>query len=382
MKNGTYGVGIIGFGFIGKVHAYSYINIPLFYDPPPLRTKLVGVCTSREETARKAKEVGGFEFATTDFMEIMERDDIDIVNICTPNRFHREEILAAIRSGKHIYCDKPLAFSSAEADEIAEALRGYDRVHQMTLQNRFLPATMRAKQLVDEGFLGEPISFRAVYLHSGSVDRDKPLSWKLDRRMGGGGVLYDLGPHVLDLIFHLIGEPERVFAETGILFEERPSPEDPSRRVKVEAEDLAILMLRMKSGALGTVECSKIATGTNDELRFEIHGTGGAMRFNLMEPNWLEIYDATRSEGPIGGRRGFTRVETVGRYPRPAGFPGPKFSVGWIRAHMACLYNFLSAIAEGRGAEPSLLVGAKLQRFMDRAYLSASEKRWMDVSDI
>ncbi len=382
MENGTYGVGIIGFGFIGKVHAYGYINIPLFYDPPPLRTKLIGVCTSHRETAEKAKEVAGFEFATTDFREIIDRDDIDIVNICTPNRFHREELLAAIESGKHIYCDKPLAFNSTEADEIAERLDGYDRVHQMTLQNRFFPATMRAKQLVDEGLLGEPISFRAVYLHSGSVDRDKPLSWKLDKHIGGGGVLYDLGPHVLDLIFHLIGEPREVFAENKILFGERPASDAPSKKVKVEAEDLSVLVLKMKNGALGTVECSKIATGINDELRFEIHGTRGGIRFNLMEPNWLEIYDATQPDSPIGGRCGFTKLETVQRYPKPVSFPGPKFSIGWIRSHMACLCNFLSAIADGRSAEPSLFVGAKLQKYMDRMYKSALERKWVDVSDI
>jgi len=372
-------VGLIGFGFIGKVHAYGYVNLPLFYDPPPVEAKLAGVCTSRPETAERAKALLGFDFCTTDFRRITENPAIDVVHICTPNACHRDELLSAIRHGKHIYCDKPLAASAEEADEIVSALSGYRGVNQMTLQNRFFPATLRAKELMSEGFVGDVLSFRACYLHAGSADPKAPLKWKLDKELAGGGVLYDLGSHVLDLVRHLVGEFDEVFCDTKIAFPDRPSAEDPSKRVRVESEDLALMMIRTRGGALGTVEATKIATGSQDELRFEIHGTKGALRFNGMEANYLEAYDATASGGPTGGRQGWQRIDTGQRYPKPAGFPGPKFTIGWIRSHMACLHNFLVGVAEGKPVQPDLREGARLQHIMDAGYESAKRRAWVKV---
>jgi len=370
------GVGILGFGFIGKVHAYAHRNMPLFYDPPPVRTKLIGVATSRPETAAKAKQTLGFEIATTDARRIIEDKRIDIIHICTPNHLHKDAILAAMQLGKHIYCDKPLAADADQAARIVEALAGYRGTHQMTLQYRFLPATMRARQLVEQGFVGRVSHFRGAYLHSGSIDPNRALNWKADKA-SGGGVLHDLGSHILDLLWHLIGPFEAVCATKRVWAHERPDPQDPTRRVPIEAEDLAVMMLRTADGAIGTVEASKIATGTEDELRFEIHGQRGALRFNLMDPNWLEAFDATEPSEPCGGMMGWKRIAAVQRYPAPAGLVGPKNAIGWIRAHVACLHNFLSAIASGQKAEPGLEHGAALQYLMERAHESARNNTWV-----
>ena len=334
------------------------------------------MCTSREETAEKAKVVGGFEFATTDPMDIIGRDDIDIVHICTPNSYHKNELLACIAAGKHIYCDKPLCATAAQAQQVLDALPGHTRTHQMTLQYRFVPATMRARQLIDEGFLGPLTGFRAAYLHSGSVDPKRPMGWK-QRASMGGGVLNDLATHVVDLVQHLIGGFDEVFCATSILYPERPSAADPSRMERVDAEDSAILVLRRGDGLKGTIEASKIATGIQDEMRFEIHGQHGTIAFNLMEPNWLTVYDARDPGEPIGGMRGFKKIECVQRYPNPGGFPGPKFTLGWIRIHMACLHNFLDALARREKAEPGLEVGAQLQFLMDKAHASAAQGGWV-----
>jgi len=372
-----YGVGILGYGFIGKVHAYGYRTLDLFYDPAPLRPRLVGVCTSRAETARKAKADGHFEFATTDYREIIERDDIQIINICTPNSFHKEQLLAAIRAGKHIYCDKPLVVDLEEADEIERALADYTGVGQMTLQYRFYPPTLRAKQMIEEGFLGNVISFRGVYLHSGSVDPEKKMGWKQQTRFGGG-LINDLGSHILDLLDHLIGPFDSVIAENRILYETRPN--GSGQRVPVEAEDQSAMLLRLPNGAIGTVEVSKIATGANDELRFEIHGDRGALRFNLLRPDVLEAYDLRAPESPIGGTRGFIQIDTGARYDKPAGFPGPKFTIGWLRGHMHCLYNFLCGVAEGRQVTPSLARGIQLQRMLATVRQSTSRRQWLSFT--
>ena len=369
----TLGVGVIGFGFIGKVHAYGYQNIPLFYDSPPVKTKLVGVATSREATARKAVEQGGFGFGTSDWRELIERDDIHIINICSPNSQHAEQLLAAMAAGKHIYCDKPLVVGEEDAARVEEALRTYTGIGQMTLQYRFYPATLRAKQLLEEGFVSNVISFRAAYLHSGSVDPDKPMGWK-QLKSEGGGVLQDLGSHIVDLMDHLIGPFESALAETRILYPTRPNSQGDI--VPVAADDHALMFMKLTNGAVGTIEASKIATGAEDELRFEIHGDRGALRFNLMDPSYLEAYDLRDAETPIGGQRGWKRVATVHRYDKPGGFPGPKFTPGWIRGHMHCLYCFLNAVATNRPAAPSLQRGLEIQRLLAVAAKSAATRTW------
>ena len=370
-------VGILGFGMIGKVHAFAYRTMPFYYSPPPVETRLAGVCTSRPETAEAARRAFGFDFAAIDCRAITENPDIDIVNVCTPNRHHAEALLSAIAHGKHVYCEKPLAAGAGEARQIAAALAGYRGVHQMTFNYRFVPAVLRAKQLVEEGFLGEPLVFRALYLHSGSIDPAMPLKWRLSRAEAGGGSLYDLGSHAIDLMRHLAGELAEVFCATKTAFAERPSPADPSVRLRVDTDDHAILMVRTTGGALGTIEASKIATGAEDDLRFEIHGTRGALRFHLTEPDWLEAFDATAPDAPLGGARGWQRIAAVRRYEPPAGWPGPKMTFGWLRAHVACLHHFLDAVARGVKARPGLEAGVRVQEIMDAAYESDRTGRWV-----
>lgn len=364
----SFGVGIIGFGFMGRTHAYGHLTIPLYYDPAPCRTRVVGVATSRAETAETARRALGCELATTDWRELVARPDVQIIHICTPNRFHKEQVIASLEAGKHVYCDKPLCMNRQEAEQIRAALGGARVSHQMALHNRFFPATMRARELVAEGFVGEVLSFRGAYLHSGSADPQAPMKWKLDSALSGGGVLVDLGVHILDLVQHLVGPLEVVECITHIAYSERPLPGEPTQRKRVLAEDAALLTVRAANGAPGHIEASKIATGAVDELRFEIHGSRGGLRFNLMQPNFLWVYDLTAP----AGARGWRALETVQAYSPPAAFPPPKVGVGWLRAHVACLHNFLCAAAEGRPAEPCLEVGVQLQHLMADAYERAS----------
>ncbi len=372
----TLGVGIIGFGFIGKVHAYGYGSIPLFYDPPAVRTRLVGVAECDEARAAAAAEQGGFEFGTADWRELLDRDDIDIINICSPNSLHAEQVLAVLATGKHLYCEKPLVVDPADGARIAAALEGYRGITQMTLEYRFFPATLHAKQLLQEGFVGNVLSFRAAYMHSGSVDASKPMGWK-QLTSEGGGVLQDLGSHVVDLMDHLIGPIAEICTETRILYPQRPNA--TGELVPVEADDQMLMLARLGNGAAGTIEATKIATGAEDEMRFEIHGDQGALRFNSMQPNYLEAYDLRQPEAPLGGTRGWNSIATVQRYEKPAGFPAPKFSIGWIRSHMHCLYTFLEAVATGKQGEPSLHRGLELQRMLAVAEKSARARGWRSL---
>lgn len=193
-------------------------------------------------------------------------------------------------------------------------------------------------------------------------------------------MIADLASHVLDLVDWLIGPFGSLTAATKIAYPDRPSADEPTQRVPVDAEDAVTLLARMQSGALGTIEATKIATGAEDELRLEIHGTRGALRFNEMDPHHLEFHDATVPDQPLGGLRGWNRIDTGQRYPAPAAsFPSPKAAIGWLRGHVACLANFLQAVAACRPAEPGLEQGIRVQKLMDCVRRSATENRWIDV---
>lgn len=374
------GIGIIGFGFMGRLQSYCHTVIPWVYDPPPVRTRLVGVATTRQQTAEQAL-AHGYEFATDDWRALIARDDIDVIHVCTPNDMHAEQAIAALDAGKHVYCDKPLACTLEAARPIATAARKAAGKFQLVCQYRYLPATIRAKQFIDAGFLGRLLGFRAVYLHAGYVDESRPISWRLDKQRSGAGALGDLGSHILDLLLHLIGPFDQMLAALPTLIKTRPTANGGS--APVEVDDIAYMMLKtadgpLGAGAMGTVEASRLATGAQDELRFEIHGSQGAMRFNLMDPNWLEVYDMRDAEGAYGADRGFKRLECVQRYPK-AKIPGPKFSVGWDRAHTECLAGFLRAIADDTPTSPNIDDAMAVQTMMHAAQQSAAAGAWTAI---
>ncbi|MBI4418544.1 MAG: Gfo/Idh/MocA family oxidoreductase [Ignavibacteriales bacterium] len=368
-------VGIIGFGQMGRIHAYAYRSIPLYYDGHPCAIVLKGVCDSNEVLARKGVEQAGFEFSTTDFRELVRRKDIDIINVCTPNKMHKEALLAAIENGKHVYCEKPLAFNEAEAREIVAAVEKAGVKHQITSEYRFIPAVMKARELMDKDFVGRVFHFRGVYLHSGYIDPKRPREWRMQKDVIGGGVLVDLGPHLLDIMHYLVGDVDAVSASMETFFKERPLPENPSKTAPVEVEDALVAVLRLKNGALGTVEFSRVATGAEDEMRLEIHGQNGALAFNLMQPNELHAFDAREPKS----NQGFKRITTVQKYPAPAVMPAPKFTMGWVRSHIAAQHSFLDSIVNNQMPSPSFHDALKLHHLIECMYASVEQRDWVNL---
>ncbi len=365
----TYRVGLLGFGFIGKVHAYGHLNLPLFYDPLPFRTEIVKVCTAHSATAKCAAErLGGAAQGITDFREITEDPTIDIVDICSPNDEHVPAALSAIAHGKHIFCEKPLAGNWSQAQQLADALTSYQSIAQMTLIYRFYPPMMHAIELAHEGFLGEVLEFRAHYLHSGNVNPETPMSFKL-----AAGTVADLGSHILDLTEAVTGPFASIQARTHIAYPTRPKVGSHDVYVPVTAEDNMNCLVTLANGAVGTVSASKIALGTEDGIYLEVHGTKGALRLEPMNLQQLFIYDGQAPVGPYGGRRGWTAVDCGQRYPKPAGFPTPKAVLGWLRGHVHCLYHFLNGVYTGTPVHPDLADGVHVQRLMEAVYESARQ---------
>jgi len=363
----TYNVGLIGFGFIGKVHAYGYDTLKHYYPDCMFGARLFGICSRRQETVDEAKRTLGFSYGTTDCTELINHPDVDVIDICSPNNLHVEQLLEVFKAGKPVYCEKPIVCDMPEANAIADALKGYDNVHRMAFHNRFFPASAKAKELIEDGALGNVISFRAAYYHSGSVDPEKPMAWKQEK---GAGVLLDLGSHAIDLMYFFAGEFSEVSGVSRILYPERK--DRTGKKVNVEVEDLFVLNARMKNGAVGVIEASKVATGVEDELKYEIYGTKGALKYNSMQPNYLEFYNSAEKEA------GFKKLPTASRYPESV-FPTAKSSVGWTRAHVHSIYHFIKCVHENTHASPSLHDGIYNMRVCEAARVSEKNKQWVKV---
>lgn len=368
-------IGLIGFGFMGKTHAYCVDNLKYFFGSAlPFDAKIVGLCTTDFERTKKLCQDYGIECAYTNEDEMIDDAEIDVIDICTPNALHYETLKKAIIAGKSVYCEKPLCLNLEQTEEIVELSKKTNfsgALYGIVFNNRFMSAIMRAKQIIDEGKLGRILSFSFSYLHNSCTFPERPAGWKQNFDVCGGGVGFDLGSHVIDLVHYLCGRIKSVSAHSQIAFPERLGADGKPWRTN--ADEAFYITAVLEGGACGTITSSKLATGENDGLYFEIYGERGALKFSLMEPNWLYFYDTEASDGPIGGYRGFTRIECVGRYPAPAGaFPSPKASTDWLRGHVQSMYTFLSSVAEKSHFYPDLDDALAVAKVLDAAYRSAS----------
>lgn len=372
---------MIGYGGIGRVHAMAYRNISFHYGLPADTIKLIGVATTRPETAQKAAQEIGCDLWTTDYQELLARPDVDVVDCCVPNYKHLEIVTAAAAAGKHIYCEKPLAMNVAEGRQMVAAAAQAGIKTQVTFNFRFFPAITRARQLVEEGFLGRVFSFRGRYYRSSYISYDKPLSWRLRKDVSGGGALFDLGSHVLDLIYYLLGDFGSVQATLETLIKERPVAPGAAEKGAVDVDDIALMHVRMADGSLGLVEISRMGTGTTNDLQIEIYGDKGALRFHSADPSWLEVYDTRDAGQPLGGMRGFRKLETVQRHE---GQKSPDWSMppGFVRTHAECQYQFLKAISDNLPPAPTLADGLKVQEAMEAAIRSAQTERWVTIDEV
>jgi predicted dehydrogenase len=379
MKN--LGVAMIGYGGIGRVHVMAYRNIPFHYGLPADTVNLVGVATTRPETAETAAREIGCKVWTTDYRELLARDDVHVIDCCVPNHKHAEIVVAAAEAGKHIYCEKPLAMNVAEGQRMLAAVEEAGVKAQLTFNFRFFPGITRARQLVEEGFLGRVFSFWGRYHRSSYINPEKPLSWRLRREISGGGALFDLGSHVLDLIYYLVGDFGSVQATLETLIKERPIAPGATEKGPVDVDDIALMQLRMTDGTLGLAEISRVGTGATNDLQIEIYGDKGALRFNSADPSWLEVYDVRDAGQPLGGMRGFRKLETVQRY---AGQKSPDWSMtpGFVRTHAECQYQFLKSVSDDLPPSPNFADGLHIQGAMEAAVRSSQERRWVAIQEV
>ena len=371
-------IGLIGYGGIGKLHTVNWRNLHLYYPDIPVKLSLRGAAAKTRDSADQAVQQGGFEYGTTDYQELLDDTEIDLIDICTPNNLHYPIFMAALEAGKHIYCEKPLALNLEEAEEMLRLAESSDGIIQLAFNYRFIPAIMKAKQLIDEGFLGEVINFRAQYFHTGYLNPDKPMSWRLSQDISGGGALVDLGSHVIDLMLYLAGPFKRIMAQTKTFIAQRPVGAGSRETAEVLVDDHAQLMVELTAGGIGIVEVSRVAQGTTDDLNFEIHGSKGAIKFDVMDPNWLYVYDAGEAKDPLGGSHGFKQIQTMHCYPGNQ-IPGVRSLVNAMGMHANSQYQLIRAIRGLQPASPSTRDGYNVQQVLDASYRSARDERWIEL---
>ncbi len=367
-------IGIIGYGMIGKIHTMAYLAIPM-YSQGEIPLKLVAICDNAVN-CQNAMKSAPFEWSTENYHELLANQNIDVVSICSPNHLHQEMVVEALQHGKHVYTEKPLALSLHEAEQIV-AIQSEGRVG-MAFEYRFIPAVLRAKQMLQDGALGRIFHFRMVYHRSRFIDEKLPVTWRLQKQYSGGGALADLGSHLVDLTLFLIDDIQSVSNTTEIFIPKRRSSENPEQWISVDVDDYALLQVKLANGAVGTIEASRYATGSGNEIEFEIFGSKGALKFNLNNPGYLYFFDVEDPTQPIGGKSGFKAIQAIQRYP-DCQMVDPLCESGWIRYHIASQYYFLKSLIEGTGHHPDLRDGLRVQRILDAAYRSVEERKWIDL---
>jgi predicted dehydrogenase len=386
-------VGMVGYAFMGAVHAHAWRNAHRFFDLP-ITPELTAVAGRNKEAVSAAAERLGFVSMETDWRALVERDDIDVVDICTPGDSHAVIAVAALQAGKHVLCEKPLANTVDEAEQMAavaraEAERGVWAMCGFTY--RRTPALALARRLVEAGRIGTVRQVRAQYLQDWLHDPDAPMTWRLDKAKSGSGALGDLGAHLVDTTQWLTGQAiTGVSAIVQTFVTSRPLSGERSGlgghgetgadapRGEVTVDDAALFTARFADGAIATFEATRFALGRKNALRVEINGTAGSIAFDFEENNVLQFFDGTE---PVG-EQGFRRIlVTEPEHPYVSAWWPPGHGLGYEHGFTHQVVDLVSAIAENRQPAPSFEDGLMVQRVLGAVEDSAAhDSGWTEIS--
>ncbi len=373
---GSLTVGLIGTGYMGRAHAIAFHSVGVTFGAE-YAVRCLSLADHSAESAQAAARSLGFEGAAASWLDVVRNPDIDVVDICAPNYLHREMALAALASGKHVYCEKPLATTLADAREVARAARLAGVCCLIGFNYICNPLLQLAREMIAAGELGEIISFRGRYFEDYLSDPRLPFTWRCERRLAGAGALADLGSHLINLAHFLLGPIARVAAALETIHRERIDPSAGCART-VENEDSAHALIEFQSGVRGSIEVSRAAAGYKCGLAAEIIGTRGSIEFDQERMNELRLYSA----GSVAGRRGFTTVLAGPEHPDYAAFcPAPGHGLGVNDLKVIEVRNLLRAIREHRDAWPDFAEGVRVQEVMEAIEVSASSGTWVEMNE-
>jgi predicted dehydrogenase len=377
-------IAMIGYKFMGKAHSNAWRQVGRFF-APALEPVMKVVCGRNEEHAKEAALRYGWQEHATSWEEVVSRKDIDVIDICTPGDSHLPIAVAAAENKKVVFCEKPLANTIAEAEQMLEAVERNGVVHMLCHNYRRAPAVALAKKIIEEGRIGQIYHYRGTYLQDWLVSPNFPRVWRLEKARAGSGALGDLVSHSVDLARYLVGEITEVAGTLKTFITERPLEQvRPAMKVDispvnvemapVDVDDAALSLVKFENGAVGTIEGSRFATGRKNHNRFEINGSQGSLVFDLERMNELELYI---EEGPNSGFK--TILATDATHPYIAGWWPPGHIIGYEHTFTHTLLDLLKAIREQRIPSPNFVDGVRNQRVLDALEKASVSQRWEKV---
>lgn len=385
-------IGIVGSGYMNRAHTMAYNNAPSLYPSLPAVRK-VRLADVTQELADAGARRWGYGEGVVDWRRITQADDVDLVDVVTPNDVHAEIAIDAARHGKHVLCEKPLAHTADAAREMYEAVTAAGVVHRVGFVYRSWPAVMLAKRLIDEGRIGRVMRFQAHFLQDYALDASLPLVWRLQRERSGGGSIGDVGSHLIDLARYLVGDVERVFARCKTFIPQRPpvaggpgeaafrsdatAPVDPATLLDVDVDDAADVLCEFAGGAIGVIQTNWVASGHKIDLAFEVCGDRGSLRFSWQHGNELQVYFADDADDV----QGYRTVVSGPQHPGGAEFwPTVGQGFGYSDAFLIACGELLGSVATGRSQSPDFLDGLRACEIVEAALRSDEEQRWVDVA--
>ena len=381
-------VGLVGYQFMGKAHSNAYRQVAAFFPQLEAVPVMKAICGRNEEAVKAAAKQFGWESYETSYEALVKREDIDLVDVCVPGNMHAPITIAAVEAGKHVLCEKPLANTLAEAQQMLAAAEKAGVVHMLCHNYRRAPAVQLAKRLIDEGALGRIYHFRGTYLQDWIVDPEFPLVWRLRKEIAGSGVHGDLNAHLIDLARFLVGEIAEVCGMMETFIKERPqlaAIDDrlggtaAAERGEVTVDDAAAFLARFENGALGTFESTRFALGRKNYNRFEINGSAGSVAFNLERMNELELYLQSDREDARGFR---TILCNEGVHPYAGAYWPSGHIIGYEHTFINTVHDLMQGVARGQSPQPNFVDGVKNQAVLEAAEISARERRWVAIKDL
>ena len=389
-QHDTLSVGMVGHAFMGAAHSQAWRNAPRFFDLP-LRLRMAAVAGRDETRVREAATRLGWDSTETSWQALVARDDIDLVDVCTPGDTHAEIAIAALEAGKHVLCEKPLANTVEEAEamvEAAERARASGVRSMVGFTYRRVPAIGLARQLVADGRIGQVHHVRAQYLQDWIVDPEAPMSWRLDRSQAGSGALGDIGAHIVDLTQFITGDTiATVSGRLETFVKERPLPagthhglsgsaDGSGERGLVTVDDAAAFLAHFRGGALGVFEATRFANGRKNAIRIEVNGSRGSLAFDFEDMNVLHFYDGDDDAATAGFRR---ILATEPEHPYVAAWWPPGHLLGYEHGFTHQAVDLVTDIAAGKDPAPSFADGLQVQRVLAAVEASSQRNAWQDV---
>src|SRR5436190_7152492 len=371
-------VGIVGYGFMGRAHSNAYRKVNNFFDLKH-RPVLKAACARSADNARAFAEKWGYESVETDWRKLIAREDIDLIDICTPNNTHAEIAIAAAKAGKMILCEKPLALNAKEAEKMVAAVDKANVPNMVWYNYRRCPAVVLAKQLIDEGKLGRIFHYRAKFLQDWTINPDLPQGgaglWRLDVKAAGSGVTGDLLAHCIDTAMWLNGTIDKVNAMTETFVKERKH-NLTGKLEKVGIDDACAFLARFTNGSLATFESTRYARGHKALYTFEINGEHASIFWDLHDLHRLQYFDH-HDEGRVRGWRNIHVSDGDQPYMKNWWVPG--LQIGYEHSFVHQVADFLQGLANDQPAQPDFRDAYRTQLVLDAVLASAKDQKWMTV---